>query len=102
ETVALDLALTDELVRAGLIREVIRLVQEARKNTGFDVTDRIALAWSATGDDPETVAAAMSEHRDALADEVLAVEIHDTLDALPNETDRSEDELGLTFRIARS
>ena len=32
ETVALDLELTPELVRAGLAREVVRLVQEARKS----------------------------------------------------------------------
>ena len=37
ETVALDLELTPELVRAGLAREVVRLVQEARKNSGFEV-----------------------------------------------------------------
>ena len=49
ETVALDLELTDELRRAGLAREVVRMVQEARKNSGFEVSDRIALTWSATG-----------------------------------------------------
>ncbi len=35
ETVALDLELTPELRRAGLAREVVRLVQEARKAAGF-------------------------------------------------------------------
>ena len=43
ETVALDLELTPELVRAGLAREVVRLVQEARKSSGFDVSDRIVV-----------------------------------------------------------
>ena len=43
ETVALDLTLTPELRRAGLAREVVRLVQEARKSAGFEVTDRVAL-----------------------------------------------------------
>ena len=38
ETVALDLELTPELVRAGLAREVVRLVQEARKSSGFEVS----------------------------------------------------------------
>ena len=58
ETVALDLELTPELVRAGVAREVVRLVQEARKNSGFDVSDRIALTWQADGD----TAAALREH----------------------------------------
>ena len=35
ETVALDLAITPELRRAGLAREVVRLVQEARKTSGL-------------------------------------------------------------------
>ena len=50
ETVALDLELTPELRRAGLAREVVRLVQEARKTSGFDVSDRIALRWQADGE----------------------------------------------------
>ena len=49
ETIALDLELTAELRRAGLAREVIRLVQEARKTTGFEVSDRITLTWHADG-----------------------------------------------------
>ncbi|MDQ1700633.1 MAG: isoleucyl-tRNA synthetase, partial [Frankiaceae bacterium] len=49
-TVALDLRMTDELRRAGVVREVIRLVQEARKAQGFDVSDRIELWWEAGGE----------------------------------------------------
>ena len=41
ETVALDLEITPELRRAGLAREVIRTIQEARKGGGFEVSDRI-------------------------------------------------------------
>src|SRR5258706_4445179 len=43
ETVALDLSITPELRREGLAREVIRLVQDARKADGLDVSDRITL-----------------------------------------------------------
>src|SRR5690606_14812638 len=98
ETVALDLTLTPELVRAGLAREVVRLVQEARKASGFDVTDRIELAWAATNHE---LATALAEHRDSVADEVLATATHDRLDALPDEPDHSDAELGLTFRLRR-
>ncbi len=45
ETVALDLELTPELRRAGVAREVVRMIQEARKTGGFEVSDRIALSW---------------------------------------------------------
>ena len=70
ETVALDLAVTPALRAEGLAREVVRLIQEARKNDGLDVTDRIVLRWSAS--DPD-LAAALAEHRELIAGEVLAV-----------------------------
>jgi isoleucyl-tRNA synthetase len=71
ETVAIDIAISPELRREGIAREVIRLVQDARKNEGFDVSDRISLRW-ASGD-PE-VLAALAEHSGLIASEVLAVE----------------------------
>ncbi|MGZ4595347.1 MAG: isoleucine--tRNA ligase [Actinomycetes bacterium] len=71
ETVALDLTITPELRRAGLAREVVRLVQEARKAAGFEVTDRITLAWAAEGE----TAAALEEHAATIADEVLALSL---------------------------
>ncbi|GAB3759955.1 isoleucine--tRNA ligase [Microlunatus parietis] len=70
ETIALDLELTPELIKAGLAREAIRLIQETRKDTGLEVTDRIRLAWSAG---PE-LTEALREHATLVADEVLAVE----------------------------
>ena len=73
ETVALDLELTPELVRAGLAREVVRLVQEARKNSGFDVSDRITLVWSAAGE----TADALREHGSLVAEEVLATDMRE-------------------------
>ena len=57
-----------ELRRAGLAREMIRIIQETRKTSGFEVSDRIALTWSATGEAAE----AFAEHRDLIAGEVLA------------------------------
>jgi isoleucyl-tRNA synthetase len=71
ETVALDLELTAELLAAGVVREVVRLVQEARKAQGLEVTDRIELWWEATGD----TANALLEGADLLAQEVLAVSV---------------------------
>lgn len=71
ETVALDLELDAELIRAGLAREAVRLIQEARKASGFEVSDRIRVRYAA-GDD---MARAMAEHSSSIADEVLAVEM---------------------------
>jgi isoleucyl-tRNA synthetase len=72
ETVALDLELTPQLVRAGVAREFIRAVQEARKNSGFEVSDRIRLTWAATDAD---TGAALRANAGLIGDEVLAVEI---------------------------
>ena len=67
EVVALDLALNDDLRRRGYLRDVVRQVQELRKNSGLDVADRIVL-W-VTG--LEDLVGGFS----TLAAEVLAVEI---------------------------
>jgi isoleucyl-tRNA synthetase len=72
-TVALDLTVTPELERAGLAREAVRLVQEARKNSGLEVSDRIELWWTT---DDERMRTALTEHGDQLAAEVLATTVH--------------------------
>jgi isoleucyl-tRNA synthetase len=93
ETVALDLELTDELRRAGTVREVIRLVQEARKSQGFEVSDRIELWWSAT--EPATTAA-LHEGAELLAAEVLATCVTEDRPKAPL-APHEVAELGLTF-----
>jgi isoleucyl-tRNA synthetase len=69
ESVALDLQLTPGLILAGNVREVIRFIQERRKSEGFDISDRISVAWNGT---PDIVAAIESDHC-RIENEVLAV-----------------------------
>ena len=95
ETVALDLELTPALVRAGLAREVIRGVQEARKSSGFEVADRIRLAWQA---DDEATADAVRAHAEFIGAEVLAVEV---AEAEPADDWFADAELGLRFAVTR-
>jgi isoleucyl-tRNA synthetase len=92
-TVALDLRLTDELRRAGLLREVVRLVQDARKAQGFDVSDRIELWWQSTDDQ---LGEALREGAGTLASEVLAVTVQEATPAAPLAA-HPVDDLGLTF-----
>jgi isoleucyl-tRNA synthetase len=104
ETVALELDISPELRREGLAREVIRLVQDARKADGLEVSDRITLRWSAPG--PE-LAAALTEHGQLIAGEVLATEFGPgapdggAAQAAAG-TGHSDADLGLTFWIRRS
>jgi isoleucyl-tRNA synthetase len=97
ETVALDLELTPRLRRAGLAREVVRLVQEARKTSGFEVTDRVQLRWEATGE----LAEALREHAETVAGEVLAVTFEEASLADSRGVHVDED-LGLRFTVTRS
>jgi isoleucyl-tRNA synthetase len=72
-TVALDLEVTPDLRLEGLARDVVRLVQDARKAAGLDVTDRIELGLDTSGHVAEAVAA----HREWIAGEVLAIRLED-------------------------
>jgi isoleucyl-tRNA synthetase len=74
--VALELALTDELVREGLAREIVHAVQNARRQAGLDVSDRIALGL---GGDDELLAAAR-DHAAYISGEVLATELRYSAD----------------------
>jgi isoleucyl-tRNA synthetase len=67
EVIALDLTLDDELRRRGYLRDVIRQVQDLRKNSGFDVSDRIALHVTGLDD--------LANGFALLANEVLANEV---------------------------
>jgi isoleucyl-tRNA synthetase len=96
ETVALDLHITDELRRAGLAREAIRAIQEARKSSGLEVSDRITLGWHATDAD---AAAALREHAAEIAGEVLATSIAEL--AGPAEL-AADPDLGLTLQVTKT
>ncbi|HEY8533436.1 MAG TPA: isoleucine--tRNA ligase [Micromonospora sp.] len=69
--VVLDTAVTPELVAEGLARDVVRVVQQARRAADFHISDRITVALSAG---PEVVAAVRA-HEDFVAREVLAESI---------------------------
>jgi len=69
ESVALDLALSPELIASGNVREVIRLIQERRKSDGFEISDRISVRWSA----PAELADVIAAHAAHISDEVLAL-----------------------------
>jgi isoleucyl-tRNA synthetase len=91
-TLALDLTITPELRLAGLARDAVRVLQESRKATGLDVSDRIELWWEAEGE----LADALAAHETLVADEVLAVSMrrgHPPADMAHH----SDTDLGLTW-----
>jgi isoleucyl-tRNA synthetase len=66
----IDTRITDDLAREGMARDVIRLVQEHRKNSGLNIEDRIALYLHTESD---RLRAAIAAHRDHIAAETLTV-----------------------------
>jgi isoleucyl-tRNA synthetase len=100
ETVALDLEVTPELRQAGLAREVVRTLQEARKNAGLEVSDRIKVWLTST--DAE-LADALGKHADEIAREVLAV---DLTQSAPSESadvaTGTEEDLQLTYWLTKA
>lgn len=66
--VVLDTAVTPELAEEGLARDLVRAVQQARRDAGLDVTDRITLTIGGSA----AVLAAAKAHEDLIAKETLA------------------------------
>jgi isoleucyl-tRNA synthetase len=66
--VVLDSVVTPELAAEGLARDVIRVVQQARRDAGLDVSDRITLTLSSV----PAVVQAVEAHREFVAGETLA------------------------------
>ncbi|WP_018500044.1 isoleucine--tRNA ligase [Parafrankia discariae] len=110
-SVALDLTVTPELARAGLARDVVRVLQDARRAAGLEITDRVELRWAASKQD---TVAALREHAATVADEILATVFQEapveepadaagaTAPAEPAWHRGSAAELGLTFALTRT
>ena len=83
---ALVTDLDENLVNEGLVREFVRHVQEARKQSGLEIADRIHLAYSAS----EKLNKAIHAFSEYIMSETLAVELTDK--AVPNELPNASDE----------
>ena len=67
-TVALDVTVTEELRREGIARELVSKIQNIRKSSGFEISDRIAVTISSN----ENTDAAIEEHKAYICNQVLA------------------------------
>ena len=74
-TVALDVEVTDDLRREGIAREIVKKIQAVRKDSGFDITDRISVLISSS----EQSNAAVEQFREYICNQVLADSL--TIDA---------------------
>jgi isoleucyl-tRNA synthetase len=70
-TVALDITITDELRKEGIARELVNRIQNTRKDSGFEVTDKIKVYLQAN----ETLSAAVAANEDYIKSETLTEEL---------------------------
>ena len=88
-TIALETELTEELEAEGLARELVSKLQNIRKESGFEVTDRINVTYSTD----ERSAAMLAGYKDYIASEVLAVEF------VPGEAEKLLDVNGVEVKV---
>ncbi len=70
-TVALDITLTDELTREGVARELVNRIQNIRKDSGFEVTDKIRVEIQNT----DSVVSSLATYAEYVAQQTLAIEV---------------------------
>ena len=76
-TVGLSLELNDDLIQEGIVRDLVRQVQNIRKDAGFSVEDRINIYWELNGEFQE----AISKFKKYFCNETLTTSISNNIDA---------------------
>ena len=71
-TIALDIAVTDGLKKEGMARELVNRIQNVRKESGFEVTDRVLVEVYATGDDFFELASAIDDCYEYITSQTLS------------------------------
>ncbi|TFH44227.1 MAG: isoleucine--tRNA ligase, partial [Lysobacterales bacterium] len=95
--VGLDTRLDDGLLQEGLARELVRSVQDARKQAGLNVSDRIVLRVTGDG----AVEAAATAHREFLMDETLASDWGEEGFGATYTCEHSQDDIQWKIELAR-
>ncbi|MFT4031870.1 MAG: isoleucine--tRNA ligase [Siphonobacter sp.] len=94
-TVALDVSITEELRYEGIAREFVNRIQNLRKDSGFEVADKIAISVSTT---EELVKAALENNREYICTEVQALSLN-LLDVVPDAVSVELDEVELGVKV---
>lgn len=94
-TVALEVTITEELRREGIARELVNRIQNIRKNSGLEITDKIKIVLSKNQQTDDAV----NEYKDYICNQVLAVslELADDVEG----TELSFDDFTLTVNVVK-
>jgi isoleucyl-tRNA synthetase len=90
--VALDVQVTPELEQEGIARDLVRLVQQARKDAGLNISDHVRLYLALSGEHADDARAAISVHEAYVKEQTLADELSHA--SAPEAAHRSGDSLG--------
>ena len=74
-TIALDVTVTEELKREGVARELINRIQNLRKSSGFDVTDKVYVSIYADGNALEEISSSLSDYAEYVGSQTLALSV---------------------------
>lgn len=94
-TIALDVTITEALREEGIAREIVNRVQNLRKDSGFEVTDRIALKISSS----EATDSAVNNWKEYIASQTLAVSVEVSAEA--QSTEIEIDDITLTIGVEK-
>ena len=97
-TVALDITVTEELRKEGLARELVNRVQNLRKSSGFDITDKITISILSCPEMNEAIAA----YKEYIANQVLAVSIDIFEEAISDATVLDFEDFNLSVKIEKA
>ena len=93
---ALEVTLTDELRREGIARELVNRIQNLRKSSGFEITDKISITLSKN---PQTDDA-VTEYKDYICNQVLGTRL--TLaDEVENGTELNFDDFSVQVSVVK-
>lgn len=95
--VVLDTEIRPELEREGIARDFVRVIQQKRKDSGFDVSDRIKVAYTSAD---QTVLEALKENKDYISEQVLAVAFEERADVAGSAEEVGE--AAVTFKIEKA
>ena len=96
-TVALDITVTEDLRKEGLARELVNRLQNLRKSSGYDITDKISVTILSN----DAIDEAVKDFHSYIANQVLAVSVEIT-DVISDATELDFDDFKLSVRIEKA
>lgn len=96
-TVALDITVTDELKKEGLARELVNRIQNLRKSSGFDITDKVNITIASS---PE-MDGAVTAYKDYITSQVLANSLTITTEPIADATVLDFEDFTLPVKVEK-